>query len=309
MGIGLSVPGVKESKIMDLSTEIVQCKKFVKRVVRGYEINGDEFNTYRDKMSKILSDKFLLSSYVLRLNAKMNIKKHDGTVSGTVLVVAMAVVIILPLILEYAVFRNNMYSAISNGDWANFLGSYAGGCVGLFGAIWVVYESNRANREIRYENELTRQRERREDFATKIIECVARYIANISVYFYDNVLVERLCYEKNNLPKPITEEGKEEYEKRCSELNAKISKYSPDRKIANEYYFLIVGKLLGISEGDELVVQLKIVHDLSASRSSDIIKWSKLHSYEESDVSKIFEEQCRKLEDIATKFKEDYAGG
>ena len=57
-----------QTKIKGLSFETDQCKSFAKHIMKCNEFNHDWFDTYRDRLNKILSDRFLLSNYVLRLN-------------------------------------------------------------------------------------------------------------------------------------------------------------------------------------------------------------------------------------------------
>ena len=58
------------------------------------------------------------------------------------LILLIIVVVLLPFILEYAIFRNTFYSAISNSDWSSFLGGYIGGIATLF-AVYITTSETR----------------------------------------------------------------------------------------------------------------------------------------------------------------------
>lgn len=47
----------------------------------------------------------------------------------------------VPWLLDLFVFGNNMHSALSNGEWSGFLGSYIGGVAGGVGTLIAVYKS------------------------------------------------------------------------------------------------------------------------------------------------------------------------
>lgn len=120
-------------------------------------------------------------------------------------------VVILPVILQYAVFANSVESNASNDGWASFLGSYIGGVFGGGMTLMAVLISVRETRRIQQENyrenslraakddmnnsvrlskmqqgnNLLQKRKERIAFCNEIAELVGRYCADISKYFYD----------------------------------------------------------------------------------------------------------------------------
>ncbi len=59
----------------------------------------------------------------------------------------------VPMFLEFFIFRNDFPSALSNGEWASFLGSFLGGTVSLIGILITIQftqEENRKERELMY---------------------------------------------------------------------------------------------------------------------------------------------------------------
>lgn len=61
--------------------------------------------------------------------------KYKYPLSLTILLVLL---IATPILLEYLFFQNKIYSALTNGEWASFLGSYIGGTVGGIGTLAAV---------------------------------------------------------------------------------------------------------------------------------------------------------------------------
>lgn len=120
-------------------------------------------------------------------------------------------VVILPVILQYAVFANSVESNASNDGWASFLGSYIGGVFGggmTLAAVWISVRETRLIQEenkiesrkriaetnfrasirtnkIQHGNEILQKRKERIDFCNDIAKMVGRYCADISKYFYD----------------------------------------------------------------------------------------------------------------------------
>ncbi len=120
-------------------------------------------------------------------------------------------VVILPVILQYAVFANSVESNASNDGWASFLGSYIGGVFGggmTLAAVWISVRETRLIQEenkiesrkriaetnfrasirtnkIQYGNEILQKRKERIAFCNEIAELIGRYCADISKYFYD----------------------------------------------------------------------------------------------------------------------------
>ena len=60
------------------------------------------------------------------------------------------IIIIIPIFLEFIIFRNNFYSPVSNDGWASFFGSFFGGIIGgimtLRGVI-ITIENNKKEKE------------------------------------------------------------------------------------------------------------------------------------------------------------------
>ncbi|MFD2672171.1 hypothetical protein [Marinicrinis sediminis] len=110
-----------------------------------------------------------------------------------ILIVFLLLSIIIPFILEYVIFRNQIYSAISNGEWASFLGSFLGGIIGGIGTLVAVYITTLETRRIQEESEVNLEidRESQRTFNRKkliddVAVIVAEFITDISAYYYTN---------------------------------------------------------------------------------------------------------------------------
>lgn len=127
------------------------------------------------------------------------------------IIILCGLVIVLPLILQYAIFANSIESNASNDGWASFLGSYIGGVFGGGMTLAAVLISVRETRRIQEENkeesskrvaeatfrdsarikkiqrgnEVLQKRKERIEFCNNVAELVGRYCADISKYFYD----------------------------------------------------------------------------------------------------------------------------
>lgn len=122
----------------------------------------------------------------------MNRNKHLKVICITVVLLLLFFVGI-PLVLEHFIFRNNVYSALTNGEWSSFLGSYIGGIVGGAGTLIAMYVTTKSTRKIQEENlnqlkedRSLEDRKERKQFADEIAKDVASYITNISQYYYAN---------------------------------------------------------------------------------------------------------------------------
>ena len=112
---------------------------------------------------------------------------------GTTVIVLLVLFTGIPLILEHFIFRNNVYSVLTNGEWGSFLGSYIGGIVGGAGTLIAMYVTTKETRKVQEEN-LNQLREdrsledkkERKQFADGIAKDVASYITDISQYYYAN---------------------------------------------------------------------------------------------------------------------------
>ena len=69
-----------------------------------------------------------------------------------IIFISVLVIIALPFVLEIAIFRNDVYSVLSNGEWGGFLGSYIGGALGGVGTLLAVYITTKETRKIQQEN-------------------------------------------------------------------------------------------------------------------------------------------------------------
>ncbi len=125
-----------------------------------------------------------------------------------IIFISVLVIIALPFVLEIAIFRNDVYSVLSNGEWGGFLGSYIGGALGGVGTLLAVYITTKETRKIQQENstQIKTEQERnekkdRKQFADEIAKDIAKYIANISKYFYANRALERLDKDRDKLDK------------------------------------------------------------------------------------------------------------
>lgn len=145
-----------------------------------------------------------------------------------IIIVSIMIIVFFPFMLEIIVFRNDVYSALSNGEWSGFLGSYVGGVLGGIGTLLAVYittkETRKSQRETvkQIEDEQKRnEKKERKQFADEIAKDVATYITNISKYFYANRALNRLDKDRDRLNKEfhsIQQEMQTQYDKQ-KELN------------------------------------------------------------------------------------------
>ena len=108
-----------------------------------------------------------------------------------VIVFIIVIICLIPTALEYFVFRNNIFSVLSNGEWSGFLGSYIGGVFGGVGTLLAVYITTKETRKIQQENSAQiedekrrNEKKERKQFADEIAKDIAMYITDISKYFY-----------------------------------------------------------------------------------------------------------------------------
>ncbi len=212
-------------------------------------------------------------------------------------------ILIFPFALEICIFRNNVYSVLSNGEWGSFLGSYIGGALGGIGTLLAVYITTKETRKIQQENlaQIESERKRnekteRKKFADEIAKDIATYITDISKYFYACRFSKRLDDEERSLNdelKQISEKYhaldksnidndtqeyiavQNELEKlKQKELEVKyqierkskeIEQNRANRTIASERYFLLKIKLQNIESGADILKQLKRIHDNSGN--------------------------------------------
>ncbi|HBF9359880.1 TPA: hypothetical protein KO307_003103 [Clostridioides difficile] len=124
-------------------------------------------------------------------------KKPIGWISG-VLIIA---IIIIPLIVTFTIsVRNPIFNFNESNGWLGFWGSYLGGILGGLATLVAVVITTNQTRKIQEDNttetrkiqEDNIERMKREDkirrkriFADDIMECIVKYLAEISECFYN----------------------------------------------------------------------------------------------------------------------------
>lgn len=100
----------------------------------------------------------------------------------------------IPVFLEVAIWRNSIYSAISNSDWSSFLGSYLGGVIGGSATLLAVWITTMESKNGQYKETLAR-----------IIDICSSYINGINVIKENAEEAGRLICEINELAEDIGE--------------------------------------------------------------------------------------------------------
>lgn len=134
-------------------------------------------------------------------------KKYNCLKSvGIILGISLLLFAIVPLILEHLIFRNNVYSALTNGEWSSFLGSYIGGILGGAGTLIAMYVTRGDTRLIQEENinqlkadRLRDSQKERKQFTDGLAQDISMYIANISNFFYACRHEARLTSDKDHI--------------------------------------------------------------------------------------------------------------
>lgn len=134
---------------------------------------------------------------------KKNFRSNRGVVL-TVVIIALLIMFVGPLILEFAIFRNSFESVLSNAEWGSFLGSFIGGVVGGAGTLIAVYVSlnhtmrlqDKLEERIR-EDKLNDELYRRKLFCDVIAEDVATFIECASKSFYSHSIRNTLLTRKH----------------------------------------------------------------------------------------------------------------
>lgn len=218
------------------------------------------------------------------------------------LIILISIVCIIPFALEFLVFRNNAYSILGNGEWSGFLGSYIGGALGGIGTLFSVYFTTKETRKIQKENAVIIEKEKessakreRKKFADGIVQDVAKYVTNISKYFYDAHVVNELnnnidewnrelrdvkhrIQQNLELEKEMDftsqkkeyiridreieqlKQNEEELKYIIEENIRKTERNKADKTIAIECYFLIKMKLKDLEAGKSIMNQLEYIH-------------------------------------------------
>lgn len=246
-----------------------------------------------------------------------------------IIFLSIVVIILIPFLLEVVIFRNEAYSALTNGEWGGFLGSYIGGALGGIGTLLAVYITTKETRKIQKstlqqietDRELNARNERKQ-FTNEIAENIAKYISEISAYFYGCCTIERLnnnlrnaqdklyhiecdiehlleLEQQNDTISHIEAEinmlnHKKDMQKYRIEIIEKdIDKHKVNRIIANECYFLLQMKLQNIDEGNGIIKQIEYIHS-NSSGVVDGIKWDWI------------DKETKKLQNITVRFIERY---
>lgn len=246
-----------------------------------------------------------------------------------IIIIAVCVAFAMPFALEWLVFRNNTYSVLSNGEWGGFLGSYIGGVIGGLGTLLAVYITTKETREIQKstlqqieKDRKLNARNERKQFANEIAESIAKYISEISVYFYGCRTIERLNNNLRNAQEDLyridcdiqhlleLEQQNDDIshiEVELNKLNQKknmqkyrieiidkdIDKHRVNRSAANECYFLLQMKLQNIDEGKKIIEQIEYIHK-NSSGVVDGIKWDWIDG------------ETKKLQNMTVRFIERY---
>ena len=111
----------------------------------------------------------------------------------------------IPLFLEHFIFRNDVYSVLTNGEWGSFLGSYIGGIIGGAGTLIALWVTTNETSKIQEENlkqlktdRLLADKKERKQFTDGIAQDISVYIANINSYFFACRQAERLNNDRYN---------------------------------------------------------------------------------------------------------------
>lgn len=138
--------------------------------------------------------------------------KKSNPLKAIGIIVAILFVLLtgIPLILEHFIFRNSVYSVLTNGEWAAFLGSYLGGIIGGAGTLIAMYVTTNETRKIQNENlnqlkeeHLLADKKERKQFADDIAGNISSYITDILKYTENAEKVVSLKKKKEDLHKEL----------------------------------------------------------------------------------------------------------
>ena len=202
-------------------------------------------------------------------------KKRIFEIAGVSLLVIL-VIIAIPILLELLIFRNNVPSELTNGEWGSLLGSYIGGAIGGIGTLIAVFITTIETRKIQQTtlNQMkidreTLEKKERKEFADEIAGSVARYLAEINKYYYNCRRANNLFEELDKIsPFPPMGQYNQAY---IQEMNRKeniereLRNLNCDRHEANECYFLLHIKLDTIDIACTLLQRLDLIHQLSVN--------------------------------------------
>lgn len=116
----------------------------------------------------------------MNVENNMNFRKQKITLLISIILVS---ILVSPLLLDFFIFQNDLYSGLSNGEWASFLGSYIGGIIGGGGTLAAVAITTKETRKIQKEAVDYQNRLLNDEFKSKIVELVSIYIADIEKYY------------------------------------------------------------------------------------------------------------------------------
>lgn len=162
-----------------------------------------------------------------------------------IIIISVLVIFLTPVLLEYFIFRNNIYSVLSNSEWGSFLGSYIGGLFGGIGTLIAVCITTKETRKIQKENSEQIKNEReindrkeRKQFSDSVAEDIAKYIANIQNYSIFTCNSSELYKSKIITEKRLRDIRKSLYEEkerfRNIDINTKFNEYQETEKYIDE---------------------------------------------------------------------------
>lgn len=166
--------------------------------------------------------------------------------------------IVFPWIIDAIIFGNNVYSNISNGEWAGFLGSYIGGICTLIAVFISIKDNNKKNFIQKKENDSIRKEEKR--------LLVQPYIASdYKFYKYNDEEVRNVFAWFTIDVVPIVDNG--------TEVNKVFASFSYSCPIhdGRQYYTPIVCKMRNAGAGSAVEGQLTVSSETANTSLSLII--------------------------------------
>lgn len=261
--------------------------------------------------------------------------KKKNYLKTTIITVAVLLILFvgIPLILEHLIFRNNVYSVLTNGEWGSFLGSYIGGIVGGAGTLIAMYVTTKETRKVQDENlsQLNADRsledkKERKQFADKIAQDVSVYITDINNYFYACRHSERLDKDRynadmrlndirNNIQQQYSQQQKlsiESETEQYSLIDAEISKLKEKeteaiqklQHIENEIDKNQVNRTIAIERLNILKIRLQNIPEASALIAK--LEYIHSHSFALGVEFDFMDKETRQLLDITIDFIDKY---
>ncbi|EDT23496.1 hypothetical protein P5E79_11345 [Clostridium perfringens] len=178
------------------------------------------------------------------------------------------VTIMIPIFLEFFIFRNDVISPVSNGDWAGFYGSFLGGIIGGIGTLIAVFITTKETRKIQAENtnqieneKKIRIKQERKVFTDEIATLVAKNIAELKMYNTNTQKIQeidkKLKEEEKYLNSLINETKISKSKTKIEMLTKEKELYNVNKSIADETYYLLSIKLKDIDLANELLQKLR----------------------------------------------------